>query len=148
MPCPLKIAGTREIGGFRILRRSAKCTPRRKKNNTLSILQYLLVDTLSNLYAQISNCRSRLNRERQLGLPNAKKVIREYDLSCHQNLSTTKQTRLLSVTMVSVFRLFLLHTKNQTNYVADVTLSPFGLSIQQKTDVFWCLLCILYLIPI
>ncbi len=25
---PLKIAGTREIGGFRILRRSAKCTPR------------------------------------------------------------------------------------------------------------------------
>ncbi len=26
--CPFKIAGTREIGGFRILRRSAKCTPR------------------------------------------------------------------------------------------------------------------------
>ncbi len=25
---PFKIAGTREIGGFRILRRSAKCTPR------------------------------------------------------------------------------------------------------------------------
>ncbi len=25
---PFKIVGTREVGGFRILRRSAKCTPR------------------------------------------------------------------------------------------------------------------------
>ncbi len=41
---PFKIAGTREIGGFRILRRTAKCTPqpnlkaaRKKYKKTLTV---------------------------------------------------------------------------------------------------------------